>query len=245
MFPITTPGQKPPLTKQEPPKHSQASDRISTPNRKSSFKDIRGELAPTGRRANQRKEASPNLSIETTVELGGPSRDKEEVRKILRKQIESATKKSETEREAGNASEYNQQKSESETENKTRGKREISPGILKMRKIFETEETENREKDREQVSNVSKLKNSFESMMGKSREVYRQEELRERKRKERKNKREEVTRMRRVESRVEKFKKFEKNNEKVPLEKKDVSSNSSKRKITEECETGEREGGYS
>ena len=43
-----------------------------------------------------------------------------------------------------------------------------------MRKIFETEETE----DREQVSNVSKLKNSFESMMGKSREIYRQEELR-------------------------------------------------------------------
>ena len=64
MFPITTPGQKRPLTKQEPPKHSQASDRISTPNRKSSFKDIRGELAPTGRRANQRKEASPNLSID-------------------------------------------------------------------------------------------------------------------------------------------------------------------------------------
>ena len=52
-----------------------------------------------------------------------------------------------------------------------------------------------------------------------------------------------MTRIRRVESRVEKFKKFEKNNEKVPLEKKDVSSNSSKRKIIEECETGERERG--
>ena len=116
---------------------------------------------------------------------------------------------------SGTIIEYNQQKSESETENKTRGKREISPGILKMRKIFATEETEDREKDRKQVSNVSKIKNSFESMMGKSREIYRQEELQERKKIQRKNKKVEVIRMRRVdkrvESRVEKFKKFEKN----------------------------------
>ena len=64
MFPITAPGQKRPLTKQDLPKHSQASDRISTPNRKATFKDFRGELASTERRANQRKEASPNLRLE-------------------------------------------------------------------------------------------------------------------------------------------------------------------------------------
>ena len=64
MFPITAPGQRAPLTKQELPKHSQATDRKATSNRKSSFKDTRGVLALAERRANQRKGASPNLGIE-------------------------------------------------------------------------------------------------------------------------------------------------------------------------------------
>ena len=64
MFPITAPGQRAPLTQQELPKASQATDQKATSNRKSSFKDTRGVLALTERRANQRKGASSNLGTE-------------------------------------------------------------------------------------------------------------------------------------------------------------------------------------
>ena len=61
---------------------------------------------------------------------------------------------------------------ESETEGNNRGKREISPGISKMRTIFEAEQTEVRGEEVKQVSNVNKLKNSFENMMGNLIKIY-------------------------------------------------------------------------
>ena len=95
-----------------------------------------------------------------------------------------------------------------------------------------------------QVSNVNKLKNSFENMMGKSREVYKQEELRERKKVERRNKREEVTRRKRIgEKLLTRVEEFEKDSDMIPADKKEVSCKGSKRKMTEECEKENREGG--
>ena len=156
----------------------------------------------------------------------------------MRKQIEIVIEKSETGREAENASECSHV-FENETEGNNRGKREISPGISKMRKIFEAEQTEVRGEDVKQVSNVSKLKNSLGN---KSREIYKQEELRERKKVERRNKREEVTRRKRIgEKLLTRVEEFEKDSDMIPADKKEVSCKGSKRKMTEECEKESRE----
>ena len=82
-------------------------------------------------------------------------------------------------------------------------KQKVSPGILKIKKIFEKEEETKKKSETEKYSRVEEIKGAFEVMMEKSKTMYRIEEIREKKKIERKNKRDEKVRMYRVESRVQ------------------------------------------
>ena len=51
-------------------------------------------------------------------------------------------------------------------------KRKISPGIMKVRKIFEKVDTEKESKIENTVSKVKEIKNTFENMMNKKTSKY-------------------------------------------------------------------------
>ena len=82
-------------------------------------------------------------------------------------------------------------------------KQKVSPGILKFKRMFEKEELVETKEEPEKYSRVGELRGAFEVMMEKSKTMYRVEEMREKKKTERKIKRDEKVRMNRVESRVE------------------------------------------
>ena len=82
-------------------------------------------------------------------------------------------------------------------------KQKVSPGILKFKRIFEKEEIVETKEEPEKYSRVGELRGAFEVMMEKSKTMYRAEEMREKKKTERKIKRDEKVRMNRVESRVQ------------------------------------------
>ena len=86
-------------------------------------------------------------------------------------------------------------------------KLKVSPGVMKMRQIFEeqkpSDEVESKEADRE--SKVKQLSNTFESMMGRERRkmTSREEKQIERDKRERKDKREQNSKRKRVNSSTE------------------------------------------
>ena len=78
----------------------------------------------------------------------------------------------------------------------------VSPGISKLKRMFEIEGVVESREEPEKYSRVGEIRGAFEIMMEKSISVYRVEEMREKKKTERKTKRDEKVRMNRAESRV-------------------------------------------
>ena len=79
----------------------------------------------------------------------------------------------------------------------------VSPGISKLKRMFEIEGVVESREEPEKYSRVGEIRGAFEIMMEKSRSVYRVEEMREKKKTERKTKRDEKVRMKRVENKIQ------------------------------------------